>query len=105
MKKMIIAVALTATTALLAHENYSNEYSVHNVYREAPHNVVCAQSRIVHVEPARVYYGWNDRRYDRDYYRGYERREHRYEHRDDRRDDRNDRRDERHDDDDRHDHR
>jgi hypothetical protein len=69
MKKMIIALALTATTALLAHESYS----VRVVHSEVPRKVICTQPRIVHVEPARVYYGWNDRRYDRDYYRGHER--------------------------------
>lgn len=104
MKKMMIALALTATTALMAHENYSNEYSV-RVVREVPQKVIYAQSRIVHVEPARVYYGWNDRRYDHDYYRGYERRENRYERREERRDDRDEWRHVRHDHDDRHDHR
>lgn len=101
MKKIIIALAITASTALLAHESHPNDC----VYREAPRKVICVQPRIVHVKPARVYYGWNDRRYDRDYYRGYERREHRYERREDRRDDHDGWRHERHDDDDRYDRR
>lgn len=104
MKKMIIALALTATTALLAHENYPSVYSV-RVVREIPQKVICVQPRIVHVEPARVYYGWNDRRYDHNYYRGYERREHRYERREERHDDHDGWRHERHHDDDRHDRR
>ncbi|HZF70136.1 hypothetical protein [Sulfuricurvum sp.] len=83
MKKIMIALALTATTALMAHDsmNYHNELSVHTVCHQAPQKVVYTQTRIVRVEPARVYYAWNDRRYERGYERRFERREDRREER------------------------
>jgi hypothetical protein len=156
MKKIIIALAITVSSALLAHDvvggvvggaiggvvgnqfgggngkvattiagatlgtligsqdrgyedntaRYHNDYTERTVYREAPRTVIYTQPRIVRIEPAPVYYGWNERRYNHGYIRGYERRENRYERHEDRRDDYDGWRHEWHDDDDeRHDRR
>jgi hypothetical protein len=102
MKKIIIALALTATTALLAHEDHYNDHQVHSVYRVAP-QVIYTQPRIAHVKPVPVYYAWNERHYER-YGRDDRRYEHRHEYYEDRRDDRYGR-DDRHGNDNRHDHR
>ena len=106
MKKIMIALALTATTALMAHDsvNYHNGSTVHTVCRQAPQKVVYTQTRIVHVKPVPAYYAWNERRDYHGYDRRDERREHRFERREERHHD-HDGRYEWHDHDDRYDHR